>query len=206
MSGFTTSRFAAWSCHCMTLNDIELARSAEADDGIATRKNLRAAGYAEHIIDRKIVAGLLVPLFPGIYRVAGHPETWLGNLRAAFYWAGDGALITGASALALRGLDGFKSPEPDIYMTGSKTHDGVRTRRLYGSRFARRPSNGMWTTTIEHELLDACATHPAVTVGLAMDDTTSSLDRTKSSGISERHSVLLCRSSLGYRGCIGKES
>ncbi len=154
----------------MTISDIDLANRAETQDGITTRTELRDAGLTDKSIDRKIAAGLLIPVFAGVYRVAGYPKTWQGDLRAAFLWGGEGALITGASALALRGIEGFDSPIPDLYVASTKRCEVVKTRRLPTSRIPSRPHSGMRTTSIERALLDACTTHQITSVGIAMDD------------------------------------
>ncbi len=140
-------------------------------DGVVTRSALRAGGMSPRSIDRRIAKGLLITIFPGIYRYAGHPDTWRSRVRASFLWAGEGALLSGATVLALHGLEGFTEPKIELSLRTGKTHPDVLSRRIsLSDQLPRRPIDGMWATTIERALLDASASHEAIAVGKAMDD------------------------------------
>jgi very-short-patch-repair endonuclease len=153
----------------MREDDIGIMRAAM--DGVITREALETAGYSRHSIDRRISSGLLIPVALGVYRVAGHRWTWKSRVRAAFMWAGEGALLAGATVLKLFELDGFDVAPIEIYVLNGKALADIRTRRLRDDDpVRRRPVDGMWATTIERALLDACSGHKPHQVGLAMDD------------------------------------
>lgn len=106
---------------------MELARD---NDGIVTRKDAVALGLSASAIDRRIAAGLLIPVFPGVYRIASHPDTYRARVRAAWLWGGEGALLCGVTVLSLLGLEGFDEPVIEIYRCTGKSAPGIRARRL----------------------------------------------------------------------------
>ena len=62
-------------------------------------------GLSTHAIGRRKKAGLLIPMFAGIYRVVGAPQSWHQRLLAACLW-GPGT-ASHRSALRLLGIDGY---------------------------------------------------------------------------------------------------
>lgn len=147
-----------------------LMQLARDNDGIVTRKDLVALGLSASAIDRRIAAGLLVPLFPGVYRIASHPDTYRARVRAAWRWGGDGALLCGGTVLSLMGLEGFDEPAIELYRSTGKSAPGIRVRRLPACGLPRRGVAGMMGTSLERALLDACRNYHAPRVGTAMDD------------------------------------
>lgn len=61
----------------------QLARLARRHHGIVTREELLDLGCTAHAIDWALGTAQLVALFPGVYRVAGAPDTWHGRALAA---------------------------------------------------------------------------------------------------------------------------
>lgn len=61
----------------------KVLRLARRQHGIVTRAELLAAGMTSHAIDWGLSSGQLVRLFPGVYRVAGAPDSWAGRALAA---------------------------------------------------------------------------------------------------------------------------
>jgi very-short-patch-repair endonuclease len=61
-------------------------------------------------INRRARAGVLIRVFPGVFRDGAVPRSWLQRAMATHLWAGHTSLIAGAAAAALHQLDGFALP------------------------------------------------------------------------------------------------
>jgi hypothetical protein len=73
-------------------------------DGLLTRAQLEAAGLDKAARGRRVKSGLLVPVFPGVFRIAAVPESWMQWVRATWLWLrARGALshLTAASLMRL---------------------------------------------------------------------------------------------------------
>jgi hypothetical protein len=62
--------------------DDEIARLSEDQDGIFTIADARSCDFTDRQIDRRLGTSW-VPLYDGVYRMAGAPLTWRGEMRAA---------------------------------------------------------------------------------------------------------------------------
>ena len=101
--------------------------------GLITREQLLGLGATGRAIDWAIAAGDLTAVFPGVYRVAGAPDTWRGRALAAVWRidrqarrrrGGDGrpataVAVTGPAAAHLHGLPGFGRP-PRLLVVASR--------------------------------------------------------------------------------------
>ncbi len=77
---------------------------AAGQHGVITRAQLTAAGLDKDAIQRRLDDGRLVTLHSSVYALAGSPDTFDRKVRAAFFAAGPGAVISHRSAAALLGL------------------------------------------------------------------------------------------------------
>jgi very-short-patch-repair endonuclease len=100
-------------------------RIAAGQYGLINRNQLNRCGIDKHATYRRVKAGELERLLPGVFLVAGSATDPRQPLMAASLWAGDGALISHSSAAALRGWDGF-TYEP-VHISAS------RQLRRYGN-------------------------------------------------------------------------
>lgn len=99
---------------------------AAAQHGIVTRPDLLALPDVDrHVIDGWLRAGILISLWPGVYRVVGCPLTRVAAHYAAVRRAGVGAVAADESALGLGEVEGFGVPkrpriavEPERRVTG----------------------------------------------------------------------------------------
>lgn len=96
--------------------------------GLITRRQLTELGLSRAAIFRRIKAGALIEVLPGVWRLAGVPRSWHQRALAVHLWAGEVSVIAGVSAAALHKLDGFpqgklievitprslKSPSPNL--------------------------------------------------------------------------------------------
>ena len=78
----------------------ELARDAL---GNVRRRDVLAHATRDQA-DGMVAAGLLIPEFRGVYRVAGAPRSWPQRVRAACMAAGDGSFPSHGSAARIRGM------------------------------------------------------------------------------------------------------
>jgi very-short-patch-repair endonuclease len=111
--------------------DSACAALAEAHCGIVARDQAAKAGLSSSAIYRRVQAGRWIEVLPGVYRVAGAPETWLQKVTAACLWAGRGVAVSHRSAAALWELPGFGEGPVEV-STERAVHgvDGVVVHRV----------------------------------------------------------------------------
>lgn len=84
---------------------------ASTSDGVISRAQLRAAGLSGYAVSARCrPSGPWQRVLPGVVLMSHHPPTRHQWLRAAVTYAGPGAMITGADAIRLHGVD---VPRPD---------------------------------------------------------------------------------------------
>jgi len=115
------------------------------------------AGLSRSAISRRLAAGKLTEVLPGVYAIAGVPQTDRQRLMAACLWAGDGAVASHRAAVSLWDIEGFTSAPVEISTTvgGSCPPTGVichRVASLPPGDVTRR--HGIPVTTPARTLLD----------------------------------------------------
>ena len=108
------------------------ARHTRRHHGVISREQLLALGVTARAIDWAVAHGDLAVLFPGVYRVAGAPDSWRGRALAAVLRierqsrrrAGQAdpcpvVAIGGPAAAHLHGLPGFRRP-PRLLVVSSR--------------------------------------------------------------------------------------
>jgi hypothetical protein len=95
----------------MPAAEVALFELAESSFGVVSRAQALAVGFTPAQVERRVAQRRLVPLFPGVYRVAGTPETGRARALAATLWLGNGALVSHLTAATLLRLDGCKTRE-----------------------------------------------------------------------------------------------
>ncbi len=78
-----------------------IAAIAARQHGIVTAAQMRTAGFDESAVYRAMAAGRLHRLHRGVYAVGHRSLSWRGRWMAAVLAAGDGAVLSHASAAAL---------------------------------------------------------------------------------------------------------
>ncbi len=116
--------------------DRRLAAIAALQRQVVTRDQALAAGLSRSGISRRVRSGLLVAHGPRTLHFAGSTLDWRGCLLAGLKDLGDGALVTGRSAAALHGLDGFEEGALDFLVPSAR-----KDRRVVG-RVSSSPSIG----------------------------------------------------------------
>ena len=119
----------------------ELYRIAESQAGYFTTRQARAAGFSSALLNYHLKGGRFLRIRRGVYRLAQFPEMPHVDLFVVWLSAGERAVLSHESALALYGLTDLLPAE--IHLTVPRTG----SRRLPGVRFhtARlRPEEVTW--------------------------------------------------------------
>jgi predicted transcriptional regulator of viral defense system len=133
---------------------------AAANHGVFTRADALALGLSGTTLARRVRAGYYERLAPGVFRVRGHPATWLSTLRAAVTVTG--GLAARRTALALHGLPPTRRiGVPSIVVShGSSTRSPVLAR-IHRSRTLEAIDAttvlGIPTCTVSRALVDHAA-------------------------------------------------
>jgi hypothetical protein len=137
---------------------------AGAEHGVVTRAELLRAGISAAGIQRRVRKGVLLPEYPGVYRVGHRAPSVEAQYLAAVRACGEGALLSGRAAGYLLGLLKGRPPPPEVTTPTWRRIDGVRTRRsrIIGPRDATT-FRGVPVTTVPRTLTDLAAV-------LALDD------------------------------------
>ena len=90
-------------------HDVEqaFAKLAARQYGVVSRKQAIALGLSPFAISRRVMAGKLREVLPGVYAIPGVPRSYCQRLMAAILWAGEGAVACHRAAASLYDLDGF---------------------------------------------------------------------------------------------------
>jgi len=104
------------------MNDADrlIARLAEAQRNVFTRQQALTAGLSRSALQRRVASGLLVPVGTTTYRFAGAELDWRGQLLSGLFDLGMAALVTGRSAAALHGMDGFAEGPIELLVPRSR--------------------------------------------------------------------------------------
>ncbi len=103
------------------------------DAGLVARRDLRAAGVCPRWIGRRLAAGDLVAVHPGVLAVPGLPMDLDTRFRAALLQAGTDAALSHISALQVYGLLGGRAHD-EVHVAvpsagGLRSWPGVRVHR-----------------------------------------------------------------------------
>ncbi len=151
--------------------DERVARIASRHHGLVTRAKARACGLSDRQIGQRLASGRWERLGSGVYRISGAPPTDAQRAYAAVLSAGDGALVSGLSALALLAV-GRAPTVPMITCppTASGRTDGVRVRRSPVSPQDRTRVGPIPCTTPSRALLEAAALVDAASLEGLVDE------------------------------------
>ena len=152
--------------------DVKIACRAAGQHGIVCLSQLRSMGVSDRARGRMLETGGLTRLFDGVYRIAGAPVSWKGELLAACWSGGARAVASHRSAAALWGIGG----------------GDVRLQELLCPRWRRARYAGLVVhetkvldardvsvidqipvTTVERTIVDLGAVRSAATVERAME-------------------------------------
>jgi Transcriptional regulator, AbiEi antitoxin len=149
----------------------EIARAAARQLGNVTRAQLRAIGLDDAAIHRRVRAGLLHRVHPGVYAVGRPPITPLERAAAAVLACGPGAVLSHGSALTLWGIWKRWETPFDVTLTVDRRPRGINVHRV--GRLDRRDITrhlGIPVTTLARTLLDQAPQMPPKSLTRAIND------------------------------------
>jgi len=135
-----------------------MARIAEGAKGVATRRELLAAGVSASGIERRRRSGALLGEHRGTYRVGHRASSVEAAYMAAVRSCGDGALLSGCAGGYHYGLIKGPPPPPEVICLTERRIPGVithRARRQPGADAA--VFRGIPVTTVARTLVDLAA-------------------------------------------------
>lgn len=118
------------------------AEVAASHDGVAHRRDLRAAGLTRHDVASEIAAGRWVGAGRNTVVIGTGSLTGGARLWQAVWESGSGAVLDGAAALVASGLTGYRPETIDVAMPSRN-----RSHHLEGVRLRRRRELGPTLTT-----------------------------------------------------------
>jgi hypothetical protein len=134
---------------------------AERQHGVVAHRQLVELGLGPGLLFRRQEAGLLVPLYKGVYALAHQRIPREGRWMAAVLACGPGAVLSHFDAGRLWGVCGSHGPIEVLRQSGGfrpEGHRGVRlhqTRRLFS--YEVTVESGVPVTVVERVLLDLAA-------------------------------------------------
>lgn len=102
---------------------------ATSQHGVVTRAQLLEGGMSAPAVERRLRAGALLPVYPGVYRVGHRAPSVEAAYLAAVLACGAGALLSGRAAAHLLGLIVRAPHIPEVTAPTERRIRGVRTRR-----------------------------------------------------------------------------
>lgn len=144
-------------------------RIGRAQHALVTWQQLRELGMAPSSIARLVERGYVVRVHPGVYRIAGAPNTWEQRQLAAVLAGGpDAAASHRAAAYLWRAWDGEPPVEISVPRRQALVLAGVVVHRTRDPMVVHHRF-GIPTTTPMRTLTDLGAVVPATTVEAVMD-------------------------------------
>ena len=134
--------------------DAAIGALAELHHGVVTRWQLLDLGLSSSAIHRRVVAGRLHVLHPGVYAVGDRALPHFGRLAAAVYASGRHAVASHASAAALHGLRGHAGWPEVTARPGTRKHAGIRITRTVLEPDEITEVQRIACTTVARTLLD----------------------------------------------------
>lgn len=121
----------------MTRADVVAARLASSQHGLLTREQATALGFTRDMLRRRLGSGLWTREHPGVYVMAGVPESRLRSIWSAKLHAGTTAAVSLHTAGRLHGFEeAVELDEIDLNVAILRRHppDGVRWHRQVDMR------------------------------------------------------------------------
>lgn len=147
-----------------------VAATAEAQFGVFNRVQAVAAGHTETSMRHRRESGRWRCFLPGVFAIAGVPQTWEQRAMAAVLCAGDGAAVSHRSAAALWGFPNIDTPDVEIVVPpGAKDISGVTVHRS-GRPFKTCDAGPIPVTDPARTIFDLCAIIRPSLAEHALDD------------------------------------
>lgn len=148
---------------------LELAASQH---GVISQRQAIGLGMDRHAIHRCGVTRKWIRALPGVFRIAGVPETWQQRIHAAWLWGGEGAAISHRAAAILHGLPGVGVAPIELTLPSTKRapRPGLVIHRSLLPPSDREPRGRLALTTATRTLIDLGAVITRDKLELALED------------------------------------
>jgi hypothetical protein len=153
--------------------DASLAYTAETHYGHFASTHLKDIGVTRGERDQRLDSGRWVLVHDGVYRLAGAPPSWRGDLLAACWAGGQRAVASHRSAAALFDLPGSRTTPAEITCPRWRRTQHVGLVVHESSALSDRDItmiDQIPATTVERTLFDLAGVCRAFTVSLAIDN------------------------------------
>jgi very-short-patch-repair endonuclease len=97
-------------------NESQVRALAESQHGVVSRAQALDLGVSEAAVARRVRDGLWARVLPGVFRITGAPESGPQLPMAATLWAGEGSVVSHATAARLLGIDGARERKVEIWV------------------------------------------------------------------------------------------
>lgn len=166
--------FALTMSSAVLSSEAAYAAIAAEQHGLVTFAQLRELGLSAGAIHRRVQAGCLIRVLPGVFRLAAVARSWHQRAMSVYLWAGSGSAIGGLAAAALHGLDGCPYPSAITVLTrrslkSPSTLVVVRRPRDFQSR-VKESIRGIGVTNCTRTLLDLAPQVSEAQLELALED------------------------------------
>lgn len=137
-----------------------LARLGTRSKGVVTRKELLAEGLTAAQITKRVRIGLLIPEYPGVYRIGHRAPSIEAPYLAAVRACGSNAALSGEPAAWHYAVIKGRPPSPEVSAPTEHSISGLRTRRRRLDPSEVTNHQGIPTTTVPLTLVDLAAPLP----------------------------------------------
>jgi len=149
-----------------------VAAIAEQHHGVFAVHHLDDTGASQQVRKRRLAQGRWLSPYDGVFRIAGAPPSWKGDLVAATWAGGDRAVASHRSAAAVWQIPGGKTDALELTCPRWRRarHDGLvvhESTRLDAIDIT--VVEGIRCTTVERTIFDLCSCVGPVRVDLAID-------------------------------------
>jgi very-short-patch-repair endonuclease len=154
--------------------DARIGVLAARQHALLTSEQAEELGLTASSRDRRVRAGRLEYVLPGVLRVCGAPRTWEQEVMAACLWAGPAALAARQTAACLWTLDGVARPSRVEVLVPAQARVRSEIVRVAMSEqvldFDRSTVGGIPCASVDRTLCDLAAAVPVDALELAVED------------------------------------
>ena len=148
--------------HAHISTELALRNTAATQRGLFTTEQATDQGWSRQRLHRWLRTGRIVRVHPRVYRFAGSPSDWPTDLLAAVLAAGEGAVASHRSAMAMHIIEPASRRYPTPIEVSVRASRDAKVRGAIVHRVMLSDSDvtvvdGIPCTTFERTLLDSAA-------------------------------------------------
>jgi hypothetical protein len=153
-------------------SQMALISMARAQYGLFTREQATAAGLNARTLEKRVESGVYERVLPGVYGIAGAPDTWYRRVLTAVFGATEPAAASHRTAAYLWGMTDRR---PEVIEVAARRHLRVKRMRyrIRESKDLRSSDivvvDGVPTTMAVRTVVDLGASSPAWLVERCLD-------------------------------------